>query len=899
MGSERFVVAGLAGMLCLAASLPARAQTVALETSRWKSPDRHPKGAITELADLDVDGDLAEWSDVDPISLDQKPFLAYQDSLDVTPRTDAVLAWKGMRDGSADIYCAWTEAGLAVAAAVTDDNVVPGRKDDKASKRDSVELFVGTTVVPRMALGAKGAFHFVIYPPSRGREPYISSSAKGLHYERISVGGVKTGTGYTLELLIPWDEIGGFKPVAGAPLALQFVLNDFEGGKPEAVVISRNAAQEAAPAVPEFMVFEVGEGRAAAGRELDLYSYISVPAVCLDDTASVQIEAGARLVGHTETLALTIDDWQGKRVLEKDIPASGFTALSGRVRQSPAVTWDCSRVADGTYVLGIVFKGRDGKPIGEARRSTTVLCGASRNLAAAMTRLDAVRLPSLAQTDPFKANAYLGVASAADWFKVCVQKRTRGAIIAAMEEVDARFAAIENGPIRESDSLPGLLELTRNPEAQVAVEISRTRFAESSRRGAVSIYWGSLPIATAMAAEFADAAVAATSSVKAIKAAANVRPYTIMGTDCVYAFHTFRNPVYSDSDDVTKTWEKPELYAASSSTNAGVMYFSKGRLAFTVPSPSPELAEAFSRLIIAGQPVMTAQADEIRRLLLKTIPVAPQPLKLPEGRQLYCGDVHCHTFYSDGVPSAFGAMSQAAYCGLDFSVIADHGTTAGANAAIAEAEAFKFGYGIVRGVELNSKWGHLNVYPLKDRMGFSPTLEAIIRDAHARHAVIQLNHPETGYTDLPDYIRHGLKGSGFDGWEHMPSQYVAWKAGGNLSLITGGTDSHDGTFTMSERTLILAPVLDGNALADAIRGGNAVMVDPWNGSYNITRGMPVANPGAASYFFGSDRMIQIGVDALAEGACLKQAKIARIRQMLGAVDIKGILRASNAVEPRK
>jgi hypothetical protein len=105
-----------------------------------------------------------------------------------------------------------------------------------------------------------------------------------------------------------------------------------------------------------------------------------------------------------------------------------------------------------------------------------------------------------------------------------------------------------------------------------------------------------------------------------------------------------------------------------------------------------------------------------------------------------------------------------------------------------------------------------------------------------------------------------------------------------LPVLTGGTDTHYGVFSIPIRTIILAESPSGDSLAGAIRHRNAARIDPYDGAnyevYWEERYYPRPNTGIDRYVYGEDRMIQLTVDALADGKYLKEQKKKQIQKAL-------------------
>jgi hypothetical protein len=287
------------------------------------------------------------------------------------------------------------------------------------------------------------------------------------------------------------------------------------------------------------------------------------------------------------------------------------------------------------------------------------------------------------------------------------------------------------------------------------------------------------------------------------------------------------------------------------------------------------LAEQLVTWLAAGAPITPAQSDALRAAMLAQVPHTPAPL--PAGCQLFAGDVHSHTFYSDGNSSPVGNLCEAVYAGLDYLVMSDHNTLDGARVARALLDTHRLAFPMVIGEEITTSWSHLNGYPLREFVDPGQPLAKITAAVHQQRGVIQWNHP--GYPDSDFYKAQWpkrLAGSDLDAWEHLPALLDAWMADGTLPLLTGSTDTHSGTFDSPERTIIFAPAMTGEQLAEAIRRKRAAISDV-NG---------------AALIYGPADMVGAVWAALQDGAGMKAARAARITAALKDVDLMGLIRAS-------
>lgn len=108
-----------------------------------------------------------------------------------------------------------------------------------------------------------------------------------------------------------------------------------------------------------------------------------------------------------------------------------------------------------------------------------------------------------------------------------------------------------------------------------------------------------------------------------------------------------------------------------------------------------------------------------------------------------CGELHCHTWHSDGELSAADLVRLSAQMGLDFLAIADHNTIASQR----ELEQLRDpGLILIRGVEVTSFKGHFNVWGIPDWVDFRinqpEEMRAALDYAVQRDGLVSCNHPK-------------------------------------------------------------------------------------------------------------------------------------------------------------
>ncbi|HBY96078.1 MAG: CehA/McbA family metallohydrolase [Ardenticatenaceae bacterium] len=121
------------------------------------------------------------------------------------------------------------------------------------------------------------------------------------------------------------------------------------------------------------------------------------------------------------------------------------------------------------------------------------------------------------------------------------------------------------------------------------------------------------------------------------------------------------------------------------------------------------------------------------------------------------GELHCHTWHSDGDGSPIDVVNLARECGLDFLAISDHNTI---SSQLELAGLRDPGLILIRGVEVTTFKGHFNVWGIGDWVDFRvqrpDDMAAAIRFAVEHGAVTSCSHPKPfgppwDYEDVTGY----------------------------------------------------------------------------------------------------------------------------------------------------
>jgi hypothetical protein len=107
------------------------------------------------------------------------------------------------------------------------------------------------------------------------------------------------------------------------------------------------------------------------------------------------------------------------------------------------------------------------------------------------------------------------------------------------------------------------------------------------------------------------------------------------------------------------------------------------------------------------------------------------------------GELHCHTWHSDGDGSPLERVELACERGLDFLAVTDHNTTSSQHEL---ADLDDPGLILIRGMEITTFKGHFNAWGLGDWVDFRvqrpEDMAAALRFAVERGALVSCNHPK-------------------------------------------------------------------------------------------------------------------------------------------------------------
>ena len=220
----------------------------------------------------------------------------------------------------------------------------------------------------------------------------------------------------------------------------------------------------------------------------------------------------------------------------------------------------------------------------------------------------------------------------------------------------------------------------------------------------------------------------------------------------------------------------------------------------------------------------------------------PTPRVLRSGPAWYCGDLHCHTYHSDGTAPLSDLVAAARAQGLDFLAVTEHNTISHLPEL---AEYMGPDLLLIPGEEITTFHGHANTWGIRGWQEFrcwtTEQMRAVreaVRDAGALFSINHPKHegPEWEYaSDLDADCVEAWQGPNWF-WNFQSLAY--WDGllrAGKRVVAVGGSDKHQGPFdgTLSNyevgtpTTWVWATELSERAILDGIRAGHVfIALDP-------------------------------------------------------------------------
>lgn len=251
----------------------------------------------------------------------------------------------------------------------------------------------------------------------------------------------------------------------------------------------------------------------------------------------------------------------------------------------------------------------------------------------------------------------------------------------------------------------------------------------------------------------------------------------------------------------------------------------------------------------------------------------------------YRGDLHSHTYHSDGTASVETLTVAARAQGLDFVSVTEHNTISHLPDLVRYGSP---GLLLIPGIEITTYRGHANVWGVRSWIEFRATDEhemAHIRDqVRAEGLLFSINHPKVGG---PDWMYDSeMDPDAVEGWQAPwrlgnVESLAVWerllRQGQRLTLV-GGSDKHQGPFegrlgayeVGTPTTWVWADALSEKAILAGIRAGHVfVSRNPAGPRLSLT-----AQAGAQAAMMGDELSLSSGAriqfECRVEGAAAGQ-----------------------------
>jgi len=236
------------------------------------------------------------------------------------------------------------------------------------------------------------------------------------------------------------------------------------------------------------------------------------------------------------------------------------------------------------------------------------------------------------------------------------------------------------------------------------------------------------------------------------------------------------------------------------------------------------------------------EAAPVPELALLPLSATPQPdRRSADG--WYRGELHCHTYHSDGDSDTLEVIARAEALGLDFLAITDHNVLTQQRAMRGATTPLM----LIPGMEVTTYRGHWNVWGDKGwldfRVGREADMRASMDEAVRRGYLVSCNHPKT-YGPAWEYpsvdVYHCVEI--WNGpWELLNNEALAFwerhlRAGKRYTAV-GGSDNH---FLKQQHIARLGHpttciYCEGDPsparLLDALRAGAAIITDAPDGPH--------------------------------------------------------------------
>ncbi|MGC8805235.1 MAG: sugar-binding protein, partial [Candidatus Ratteibacteria bacterium] len=446
----------------------------------WSVPAITDTPSVIPFSNITVDGVLHdyEWASGFCLPIRSKYHIS-----------NSKRQWAGPEDAGMEFYTAWNEKGLFFGAIVADNEVINDRPPELAYQQDCIEIFVdGRTSSFMKSPYTKGCYQILVKPPLKNQMPVIEVLGR-YKISGMQIAGVRTKTGYSIELFIPWSAFPEIQKAGpDIHIGIQAMLDDYDSqdlDKVQPLSLSYLGKKELYRS-PQNFIHCVCKQKTGS-----VFSIECSPLIFENQSIQVAVESFS-MVGDIDSIKIRIENSQGKILAEKKPKLIKYKDPWTKAIRAVA-SFNAEKVQEDVFLISAVA----GKEKTEyTSKKTVVYLG---NIAGEiLSKIKKADIQKLSQSDPFRAHEYLAVGSCYERIKYAVELFDIEKLKYAVREIAARIDILNKKGLKKTNSLLDLLVLAGNPESQVVVEYVSPEIANAT------FYWGSIPLVSVNVKKFAD-----------------------------------------------------------------------------------------------------------------------------------------------------------------------------------------------------------------------------------------------------------------------------------------------------------------------------------------------------------------------------------------------------------
>jgi hypothetical protein len=199
----------------------------------------------------------------------------------------------------------------------------------------------------------------------------------------------------------------------------------------------------------------------------------------------------------------------------------------------------------------------------------------------------------------------------------------------------------------------------------------------------------------------------------------------------------------------------------------------------------------------SGSASLSGQLASLQALPETDLPVpagrpAPRSLPADAGLSWLAGDLHAHTFHSDGALSVAELGAYAAERGLDFVAVTDHNTVS--HHASLGPMSSRYGVTLLPGQEVTTELGHAGVLGNTGWIDFREPASSWLSATEAAGGLMSINHPFAGHSSWVHPMPKRPPLLEVWHWSWLDLSWTTplswWQAWDPAAIPVGGSDWH-------------------------------------------------------------------------------------------------------------